>query len=476
MKLTILTIRNLTTTPIELKSISRSDEANVPFVSRCCGGSIFAKRKTYTSDQHDSNSGRFSKNSEVLSIPIEPFESKTTNIEILPNELVRYTFRADGKLYQVENVRGRSSHSVALNCLSPTPHSKFTAIFHPEFAHLAIFTTTTREAWMSELEDDLPLSALSIPGTHNSATCYTAFPSVRCQAVDVKTQLQNGIRFLDIRVQPEKPLDASKDHLILVHSAFPVSLTGNKYLRDIIKVLDAFLDVNPSETVILSIKREGVGKSTDEQLCKILHDHYARDRSRWFTENRIPTLGEVRKKIVLVRRFCLDNSLKGENMGNGWGIDAEFWPDNCVDGSCAGGNIRIQDFYELSAAEIIHLKIRYSIEQLIRSAQSIFDLNSVASEIPKQPFFVNFLSASNFWSTSCWPERVAAKVNPQIVAHLCLNHHRDESSDPSLSGESKKEYMGNGSTGIVVCDWAGKNGNWDLINCIIGMNARLQMI
>ncbi|POS86775.1 hypothetical protein EPUL_001534 [Erysiphe pulchra] len=463
MKLTILTIRNLTTTPIELKKISRSDKVNVPFVSRCCG-SIFAKRRNCPSDQLDSDSGSFSKNSEELSIPIEPFESKTTNIEILPRELVRYTFIAGGQLYQVDNVPGRSSHSVTLSCLSPTPLFKFTAIFHPEFAHLAIFNTNNREAWMGELEDDLPLSALSIPGTHNSPTCYTALPSVRCQAVNVKTQLQNGVRFLDLRVQPENPLDASKDHLILVHSAFPVSLTGNKYLRDVIKIVDAFLDVNPSETVIISIKREGVGKSTDEQLCKILYDHYARDRSHWFTDNRIPTLGEVRKKIVLVRRFCLDDSLKGENMGNGWGIDAEC------------GNIRIQDFYEVSAAETIHLKIRYSIEQLIRSAQSIFDLNSVASEIPKQPFFVNFLSASSFWSASCWPDRVAAKVNPQIVAHLCLNHHRSGNSEPSPSGESKKEYIGNGSTGIVVCDWVGKNGNWDLINCIIGMNARLQMI
>lgn len=475
MKLTILTIRNLTTTPIELKRISRSDKVNVPFVSKFCG-SIFAKRSNRHSGQLDYNSESFSRNSEELSIPIDPFESKNTNIEILPNELVRYTFIADGQLYQVDNVPGRSSHSVALSCLSPTPHFKFTAVFHPEFAHLAIFSTISREVWMSELEDDLPLSALSIPGTHNSPTYYTALPTVRCQAVDIKTQLQNGVRFLDIRVQPENPLDASKDHLILVHSAFPVSLTGNKYLRDVIKVVDAFLDVNPSETVILSIKREGVGKSTDEQLCKILHDHYVRDRSNWFSENRIPTLGEVRKKKVLVRRFCLDDCLKDENMGNGWGIDAECWPDNCVDGSCAGGNIRIQDFYEVSAAETIHLKIRYSIEQLIRSAQSIFDLNSVASEIPKQPFFVNFLSASNFWNASCWPERVAAKVNPQIIVHLCLNHHRNGCSDTSLSEESKREYMGNGSTGIVVCDWVGKNGNWDLINCIIGMNARLQMI
>lgn len=469
----VLTIRNLTTTPIELKRIDWSNKENSQFLRRFYGP-ILSSRNKCSSGQLEIKSESFSRKREELCITIKPFQSKITHAQIYPNELIRFTFVVEGQLYQVDKVPGRSPYSIALTCLSLTPHFKFTAIFHPKFAHVAIFSTNNREVWMSELEDDLPLSALSIPGTHNSPTCYTALPSVRCQAVDVKTQLQNGIRFLDIRVQPENPEDSSKDRLILVHSAFPVSLTGNKYMRDVIKVVYTFLDANPSETVIISVKREGVGKSTDEQLCKILYDHFACDQNHWFTDNRIPTLGEVRKKIVLVRRFCLDDRLKREKVVNGWGIDAEYWPDNCTDGICAGGNIRIQDFYEVSAARTIQTKIKYSIEQLARSAQSIFDLNSVASEIPKQPFFVNFLSGSSFWSASCWPDRVAAKVNPQIIAHLCVNHHRIEISDTSPSEESK--CMGNGSTGIVVCDWVGKNGNWDLINCIISMNARLQVI
>ena len=63
---------------------------------------------------------------------------------------------------------------------------------------------------MSKLKDETPLSALSIPGTHNSPTHHTALPSVRCQAVGVKEQLNNGVRFLDLRVQPENADDPSK--------------------------------------------------------------------------------------------------------------------------------------------------------------------------------------------------------------------------------------------------------------------------
>jgi 1-phosphatidylinositol phosphodiesterase len=317
---------------------------------------------------------------------------------------------------------------------------------------------------MARLKHEMPLSALSIPGTHNSPTHHVALPSVRCQAVSVKEQLDNGVRFLDIRVQPESVDDVSKEGLILVHSAFPVSLTGTKYFRDLINTVYSFLDANPTETIIISLKREGVGKSTDQHLSKVIKTHYANDR--WFTDNRIPTLGEARNKIVLIRRFALDDSLKGENNGNGWAIDAESWPDNCADGICSSGEIRVQDFYEVSESENIHKKITYSTDQLARAAQAVCplpgDMKAATAEAAKQLFFMNFLSASNFWRANCWPDRIAAKVNPSIVEHLCRSHNETEGK-------------GDGSTGIVVCDWVGINGDWDLVRCIVGMNAKLEL-
>lgn len=27
----------------------------------------------------------------------------------------------------------------------------------------------------------------------------------------------------------------------------------------------------------------------------------------------------------------------------------------------------------------------------------------------------------------------------------------------------------------MVCDWVGLNGDWDLVRCIVGMNAKLEM-
>jgi len=212
-----------------------------------------------------------------------------------------------------------------------------------------------------------------------------------------------------------------------------------------------------------------VGKATDQQLSKILKDHYANDANRWFTENRIPTLGEVRNKVVLLRRFCLDDSLKGENNGAGWAIDGESWPDNCADGTCSSGEIRVQDFYEVAESENIEKKITYSTDHLEKAAEGVCplpgDMNAAAAEAAKLPFFINFLSASNFWRANCWPDRIAAKVNPKIVDFLCRRHNE----------AAEGRNVGDGSTGIVVCDWVGNNGDWDLVRCIVGMNSKLEL-
>ncbi|PSS19991.1 hypothetical protein M430DRAFT_100960 [Amorphotheca resinae ATCC 22711] len=483
MALPPLTIRNFTVNSIELKLLDRFEAPrsvekapggfNITSLTRSFSG-LMGNLTTLSSPQLALKSESFSH--QEVSIPIGAFETKTTDIQPNPNEILRLTFETEGQRYRVDTPTP-SKHSAVLVPLSPDPRFEFTAVYLPASSYLAIYSSAKLESWMSRFRNETPLSALSIPGTHNSPTHHTALPSVRCQAVSIKEQLNNGVRFLDIRVQPENPEDPEKDGLILVHSAFPIALTGHKYFRDLVNTVLAFLDANPSETVIMSLKREGVGRATDQQLSKILHDHYATDSTRWFTENRIPVLGEARDKIVLMRRFALDDSLKGENNGTGWCIDAESWPDNCADGICSSGEIRVQDFYEVAESENIEKKIAFSTAQLERAAQAVCvlpgDMNAATVEASKQPFFINFLSASNFWRTNCWPEKIASKVNPKIVDHLCRVHHESAKIGAKDGGEEGKG-KGDGGTGIVVCDWVGLNGDWDLVRCIVGMNAMLE--
>jgi 1-phosphatidylinositol phosphodiesterase len=179
-------------------------------------------------------------------------------------------------------------------------------------------------------------------------------------------------------------------------------------------------------------------------------------------------LGEARGKIVLLRRFMLDEPLKHEWDGKGWGIDAHIWADNTPCATCPSGDVCVQDFYEVKEPPSIEQKIVYAKAQLERSG--CCDFSEISSQgqqqagNKKEPLYVNFLSASNFWNVNTWPEKIAAAVNPAVVEHLCREH---------MVGPDGRTKQGDWSTGIVVCDWVGLDGDWDLVRCIVGMNAKL---
>lgn len=478
-----LALRNLTITPFTLLHVERfeattprpsgSPIANITtnVTSSIRGflnpvtlpppGGLVAK----TADPHDTHMD--------VNVPVSPFATNATDIRAADpgREVLRLTFEEPGVpgRYTVD-VPGSSPRSLTLNRLDGAA-KEITAVYLPTGGHLTLLSSANLGRWMAELDDGHPISWLSLPGTHNSPTCHVALPSVRCQAVGVREQLDNGVRFFDIRVSA----NPDNEELTLVHSAFPISLTGSKYLdANLLSHVYAFLDTNPSETVLISLKREGTGRGSDQQLSRYLHDsgkYLGGDNARrWFTDPRIPSLGEARGKCVLVRRFGLDDGLRGEHEGRGWGIDGSAWPDNCEDAPTGSGLIRVQDFYEVGESTNIQKKIDLARAHLEKAGQQLFALpgrEGVHAEgVP--PLFVNFLSASNFFNASCWPERVAAKINPAMIEYLCMRHGENGKGPGNLP-------VGDACTGIVVTDWVGHDGDWDLVRCVVGWNARLQL-
>ena len=115
--------------------------------------------------------------------------------------------------------------------------------------------------WMGRLDGKLRLSEINIPGTHDSATQYI-FPAyfLRDQDTGVQEQLENGYRYLDVRVA----LDKNGEELKLIH-AFGTCRRGaalwSKALSydDFCDAALAFLDAHPGETVIFCVKPESSG-------------------------------------------------------------------------------------------------------------------------------------------------------------------------------------------------------------------------
>lgn len=100
--------------------------------------------------------------------------------------------------------------------------------------------------WMSKLPDSVPLSAISIPGTHESLARGYGEVISECQSLTLEQQLEAGVRGLDVRCRHISNSFAIHHGIVFMHLMF----------GDVLNVLESFLQINPSETVIVRIKEE----------------------------------------------------------------------------------------------------------------------------------------------------------------------------------------------------------------------------
>ncbi|KAF2657561.1 PLC-like phosphodiesterase [Lophiostoma macrostomum CBS 122681] len=430
-----LAIRNLTATPLAIKSIERFADPDTQQSKK--SAFFFASKTTTTLAPSAPELGERAQTfqHQHIDVILLPYDSYTCNSpdtsddQPTATQLTSSTLRITveihgGECYRIDiNPTYTQKHSRTLTPLTPSPSAIYTALFHPTrpVPHLTLHANQAHDLsnWMSRLPSELPLSALSIPGTHNSHTCYPALPSVRCQLASVQTQLENGIRFLDIRVQPTYATDPSKKDLQLVHGAFPISLMGKKYLEPVLKICYRFLDNHPSETILISLKREGTGNSTDEHLSQVLQRHYIEPNSdKWHVDSELPYLRDIRGKLVLVRRYLIHQSLKvfSGDEEKGYGLDATEWPDNSK--HAIHGPFCVQDFYGVMEPSMIHEKLQHSNDHLVKAAECVSPVPGINTDrsnpVPPGPLYLNYLSASNFWRSGCWPDKIAKVVNRGI--------------------------------------------------------------
>jgi 1-phosphatidylinositol phosphodiesterase len=130
---------------------------------------------------------------------------------------------------------------------------------------------THQETWMTLLPDSVPLAALSIPGTHDTMTdgyqpglglgdLFTGqnIPTdtvpipkdfVVSQSMDLITQLNSGIRFIDIRCK------AINNQFLIYHGDFYVGASFD----DVLNTVTSFLTNHPGETVLMRVTNELAG-------------------------------------------------------------------------------------------------------------------------------------------------------------------------------------------------------------------------
>ena len=131
--------------------------------------------------------------------------------------------------------------------------------FTPDDTDTATFggKVVTGMDWMTPLPDTRPLSKLSIPGTHDAATCSVSKGALaRCQQLYINDQLRAGVRYLDLRLS-ENSSSESDDDLVLRHGSawcHDGDTSKNLKLDKVMGWIEDFLDEQSGETVIIQVK------------------------------------------------------------------------------------------------------------------------------------------------------------------------------------------------------------------------------
>jgi 1-phosphatidylinositol phosphodiesterase len=267
--------------------------------------------------------------------------------------------------------------------------------------------------WMKFIDGNKKISALTIPGTHDTGT-YTiteglikGLPnevlqvlsatlgillgpflqaigifaggitpaiianSAQCQTMNLDEQLSSGIRFLDIRLKK----DGNK--LELYHGGIRLHINFD----EILNICYHFLDRHSSETIIMLINNENSGDNPP--IADMVKTTINRNPSHWHTGQTIPDLKDVRKKIVLVRRYASDTKI---------GINIKQWSNSFKNED--GVDFIIQDEYKSYVLGQLDKKFLKHVEPCLQKAEADAGNNTL---------FLNFASGTG----GVYPQTVA---------------------------------------------------------------------
>jgi 1-phosphatidylinositol phosphodiesterase len=256
--------------------------------------------------------------------------------------------------------------------------------------------------WMSNVPGSLKLSQLSIPGTHDTmGDEWTLTDAGVTQTMPLKTQLESGIRMIDIR-----PGIATVGSFNIYHDKVDLS---DDFGLDVMDVIVEFLTAHPGETVLMRITHQGDSESlinTFDAFEATLITYEVRYRDFIWqppagTLGANPTLDEVRGKIVILYDFTSNNP---------HGI----WYESV--------RFDTQDEYALYGIADLYQKWIYVKTQLVDAANC---------PAPCDKIYINYLSGATATETDS-----GEKIDvPLVVApYFVASGHSDPSTDaPRLS-------------------------------------------
>lgn len=233
--------------------------------------------------------------------------------------------------------------------------------------------------WMKNLDDDLLITQITIPGTHDSAAdhdhcaensaCKAVIEFASTQTYNIQKQMEMGIRFFDVRLA----YDEHKDRAFQFHHG-PYDLKQSIF--DAIGWAQDFLKKNPSEFFIWLVKQEHTDADPDA-FWRDLSSDLDGFPDLFYLKKKILTVGEARGKVIIMARN------KASEYDQGYHVE---WPGNTLyhQGNDKDLTYVAEDHYKLAT---VHTSSKFvDIRRNLYLARSCSDCGS-----PNTLFFT-FLS------------------------------------------------------------------------------------
>jgi len=229
--------------------------------------------------------------------------------------------------------------------------------------------------WMSGIPNNIRINKLSLPGTHDTMTYTSNTPYVQTQALNLKEQLNSGIRALDIRVK-------------LSGSAFAIH-HGDIYLHknftDVLKDVTSFLANHRSEFIVMRISKAGKGGGYQAALKTYTDDYPGYFWKNNSSDAKNPTVGEVRGKIVVLRH-------------DGW----------------------IPNHLGIEYPNKRNTQDWYNVDNIGKKYGKVKDLINKINNSKEPPVAINYLSGNHPPLNT--PQRIAKTINKKVHSYINGSH------------------------------------------------------
>lgn len=282
---------------------------------------------------------------------------------------------------------------------------------------------TDNPEWMKTLPDRAFVSAISIPGTHDTATSQLtsqqSFSQTQCTTIE--EQMQQGIRAFDFR----PGVDGQR--MKLYHGSSATS----RYMDEVLESMCSFLETHPSEFFIVHLyKASDSNKDITSQMDALIASDKIKNHIVSFNPNL--TVSDIRGKILFLRRWDItwdNNSVPGilydwdeHGFRDNKGCKIENW-----NGSVP---LALQDY----------ANPRNAISDKVGEMTNLLDFAGSECNFHSRyamRWIINFASGyDSYISSNTGYAKVAMETNKAIVDYLASQEN-------------------NGPTGIIMADWVG---------------------